>query len=268
MLDIRNHNVLSEDGSLSIIGNTQTFRDKDGNIRIQIGEDAKGDFAFVLYNEGGTGILMDSTGIKESAIADGLIKNNMIADKTIGKEKVDWESAGANTDENGNPIWNAAQITIDNEGVDVKFSSILNELQIISQKTEALSRLVNSIDLYGEQIFTETNGVIAPGFITIFAKCNGDTKVDKWFLDDVENSEYVSQDKSQLMIPNEYMKDKKSILIKAQNSSGTIFDLFSVYKIADNSATDSYTIILTNESLMFSVDSAGYPTTDQSYTSI
>lgn len=266
-IDTNKINVLSEDGSLSIIGNTQTFRDKDGNIRIQIGEDAKGDFTFVLYNEGGTGVLMDSTGIKESAIADGLIKNDMIADKTIGKEKVNWESAGANTDENGNPVWNAAQITIDNEGVDVKFSSILNELQIISQKTEALSRLVNSIDLYGEQIFTETNGVITPGFITIFAKCNGDTKVDKWFLDDVENSEYVSQDKSQLMIPNEYMKDKKLILIKAQNSSGTIFDLFSVYKIADNSAADSYTIILTNESLMFSVDSAGYPTTDQSYTS-
>jgi hypothetical protein len=263
-INTNNINVLSEDGNLSIIGNTQTFRDKHGHVRIQIGEDAKGDFTFVIYNESGNGILMDAAGIKDSAISDGLIKNNMIADNTIGKEKVNWESAGALVDDLGNISWNAAQITVDGKGIDVTFSSILNSLEVISQKTNSLLSQINAIELYGEQIFTETANGILPSLITIFAKCKGDTIIDKWFLDDIENTQYVSQNKLQLMIPSSYMENKTSATVRAQNADGSVYDVFTLYKISDGSA-DPFTIILTNESVLFSVDSAGYPVTDQNY---
>ncbi len=46
-------NIKSDDGGLEIVGNTMQFRDKNGNIRIQIGRDAKDDFTFVLYDETG-----------------------------------------------------------------------------------------------------------------------------------------------------------------------------------------------------------------------
>lgn len=71
--------VTSEDGSVSIKGSTQTFKDSLGNVRLQLGQDALGNFTFVLYDETGSGILIDSTGIKESAIGNGLIKDSMVA---------------------------------------------------------------------------------------------------------------------------------------------------------------------------------------------
>lgn len=71
--------ITSEDGSISIKDGTQTFKDSLGNVRLQLGQDALGDFTFVLYDETGSGILIDSTGIKESAIGNGLIKDSMVA---------------------------------------------------------------------------------------------------------------------------------------------------------------------------------------------
>lgn len=257
-------NILSEDGSLSIVGNTQAFKDKNGNTRIQIGEDAEGNFTFVVYDETGNGVVLDQDGIRESAISDGLIKNDMIADQTIGKEKVNWSDAGASIDENGNPVWNSAQITIDGEGLDVKFSSIVSSINDIKTKTESIEKQIASIDLTGEIIFVESNNLITPNMITIHARCKGTATVDKWFINDIENTEFVSQDKSQLMIPSSYMSDKTSIRVKAQNEDGSIYDSTTVYKVSDNS-NDPYTVILTNESVLFSIDSYGYPTTDQTY---
>ena len=49
-------NVTSDDGRLTIIGNTMQFKDKNGNIRIQIGRDANDDFTFVLYDSTGKGV--------------------------------------------------------------------------------------------------------------------------------------------------------------------------------------------------------------------
>lgn len=91
--------MASTDGGLSIVGNTMQFSDKDGNVRIQIGRDKNNDFTFTLYNEDGTGVLIDDTGIHESAISDGLIKNDMIAEGTIAKDKLGFKVV--DTDENG-----------------------------------------------------------------------------------------------------------------------------------------------------------------------
>ncbi len=80
--------IASDDGGLEIVGITMQFKDKNGVIRIQIGRDTNNNFTFCLYDETGKGILIDSTGIKESAISDGLIVNDMISNGTIGKEKI------------------------------------------------------------------------------------------------------------------------------------------------------------------------------------
>ncbi|MBC5688238.1 hypothetical protein H8S37_04750 [Mediterraneibacter sp. NSJ-55] len=51
--------IISDDGGLSIVGNTMQFKDKNDTVRIQIGRDSNNDFTFVLYDETGKGILID-----------------------------------------------------------------------------------------------------------------------------------------------------------------------------------------------------------------
>ena len=86
-------NIGSEDGAMSISGSLQQFKDADGNIRIQLGKDATGDFTFVLYGADGKGQLINQNGITASAISDGLIVNNMVADNAaISGGKLDINS--------------------------------------------------------------------------------------------------------------------------------------------------------------------------------
>lgn len=72
--------ITSDDGGIKIQGATQQWRDSDGTVRMQAGRDANGDFTFSLFDKTGKGILLDSTGVKPGAIADGLIVNKMVAD--------------------------------------------------------------------------------------------------------------------------------------------------------------------------------------------
>ena len=82
--------ITSDDGGIKIQGATQQWRDADGTVRMQAGLDATGDFTFSLFDKTGKGILLDATGVKEGAIADGLIVNKMVADNAaIAGTKLD-----------------------------------------------------------------------------------------------------------------------------------------------------------------------------------
>ena len=82
--------IASDDGGIRIQGATQQWSDEDGTIRMQAGRDANGDFTFSLFNKTGKGILIDATGVKPDAIADGLIVNKMVSDNAaIAGSKLD-----------------------------------------------------------------------------------------------------------------------------------------------------------------------------------
>lgn len=82
--------IASDDGGIRIQGATQQWSDANGIVRMQAGRDANGDFTFSLFDKTGKGVLIDSTGIKENAIADGLIVNKMVADNAgIAGSKLD-----------------------------------------------------------------------------------------------------------------------------------------------------------------------------------
>lgn len=103
--------IASDDGGIKIVGATQQWTDKDGKIRMQAGRDANGDFTFSLFDASGTGVLIDSTGIKPGAIADGIIVNDMIADNAgISGSKLDITSVinsinGSTSTINSSRIW-------------------------------------------------------------------------------------------------------------------------------------------------------------------
>ena len=143
-------NIVSDDGGMSIVGNTMQFKDKNGHIRIQIGRDSNNDFTFVLYDETGTGVLIDSTGIKESAISDGLINNDMIADHTISKDKLNFQTV--ETDENGNV--DITKIVANGEGLDVQLTHMETTITGIQDQ-------INNLDTssYSLNIFS-TNGLV------------------------------------------------------------------------------------------------------------
>lgn len=82
--------IASDDGGIRIQRATQQWSDTDGTVRMQAGRDANGDFTFSLFDKTGKGILIDATGVKPDAIADGLIVNKMVADNAaIAGSKLD-----------------------------------------------------------------------------------------------------------------------------------------------------------------------------------
>ena len=116
--------IVSDDGGIEIAGNTMQFKDKNNVVRIQIGRDTNDEFTFCLYDETGEGVLIDSTGVHESAISDGLIVNDMIAPETIRKDKLAFNVVEG--DENGN--LDAGKVLINGQGVDIEFQSIRTEI--------------------------------------------------------------------------------------------------------------------------------------------
>lgn len=236
-------NITSDDGGITIVGNTMQFRDKSGTVRIQIGRDETDNFTFVLYDESGTGVLIDSTGIKESAIEDGLIKTDMVADGAITEDKIDKTNITEWTDDEGNKVFDISKFYYGDDKFSVSYDQMVN-------KVEVLEGQVGSIELIGEQIFKSSQGVITPSSITLTAVVRNGVSIGNWYIDNQINTEYVSSDKSTITIPSTYMTDKDSITIKVENSTGSLYDEQTVYLLTDASGADgqaAISVIITSE---------------------
>ena len=238
--------IVADDGGLEIAGNTMQFKDSNGTVRIQIGRDTNNEFTFVLYDESGSGVLIDSTGIHDSAISDGLIKNDMIANSTITEDKLGFYVAKANEDGSVD----IANIKSDGESFEVQYTTFK---ETTTRQLNELNDMVQSIELVGAQAFTETDGVISPSSITINANCINGATISKWYIDNVENTSYVSSDKLSITIPSSYMSDKKSIVVKVECTDTTKYDVMSIYRLVDGS--DAYSVIIeSNKGTLFKGD--------------
>lgn len=126
--------ITSDNGGIEIVGATQQFKDKNNKVRIQMGQDTQGNFNFILRGEDGATTLIDHTGIKEKAIADKLIKSNMVADGAIGEQQINYSSlvTGLNKDTNTQLI-KASKVAIDLTGqsLEVSFNSLKSNLDNI-----------------------------------------------------------------------------------------------------------------------------------------
>lgn len=118
--------ITSSDGSLILNGSLQQFKDKNNKVRIQMGKDAQGNFTFAIFDETGTGTLIDSTGVKANAIGDGLIVNNMINDNAnINGGKLDIDSVVTEVN-NGTTLIKGTKIKLDkeNQTLEVAFNNM------------------------------------------------------------------------------------------------------------------------------------------------
>lgn len=94
--------LISSNGNPSIAfkDSTQQFYDKDGNIRVQIGQDGNGNFNFIVKGTDGKTAMFDENGITQEGIPDSTIIGNMISNDTISKSKLNFPII--ETDKNGN----------------------------------------------------------------------------------------------------------------------------------------------------------------------
>ena len=149
--------IKSDDGGIEIVGATQQFKDKNNKVRIQMGQDIQGNFNFIIRGEDGTTTLIDHTGIKEKAIADDLIKNNMIAQDAIGEKQINYSSfiTGFNKDTNANTI-KSTKIMLNNQNqtLDVAFSQLKTQADGTKSLTESHS---TTIGVMQGQISTAIN---------------------------------------------------------------------------------------------------------------
>ena len=225
------------DGGISIIGNTMQFCDKNGVLRIQIGRDSNNDFTFCLYNADGTGVLIDDKGIHDSAISDGLIRTEMLKNKAVTVAKIDETGLYEWTDENGNKVMDVANMYFGNDKFEVSYNSVKESVKTLSDDLTSLSGKIGMIELYGEQIFkrTQTDNTIVPSSITVSAKCTNGASVNKWYINGVENTSFVSTDNSSITISSDYMASlsEKTLTIKAENSTGELYDLHTLYLLDD-----------------------------------
>lgn len=140
--------IVSDNGGIEIIGATQQFKDRNNKVRIQMGQDAAGNFNFILRGEDGTSTLIDHTGIKPGAIADGLIVNDMIGDGEIGGKKIDISSmvTELNKDTNTSVI-KSSKVQLDTLGqtLDIAFNSLKTQSDNNKSKTESNSTTIGVI---------------------------------------------------------------------------------------------------------------------------
>ena len=139
-VNTNNVTIESENGGIVIADNTQQFKDKNGKVRVQIGQDIKGDFNFGVFDETGTGVLIDATGVKEKALADGIIKDRMIGQGEINGSKIDIDSlvTEVNKDTNTTAI-KGSKILLDTKGqkLDVAFNSLKTQADKTKKQTES-----------------------------------------------------------------------------------------------------------------------------------
>ncbi|ALS17741.1 hypothetical protein [Clostridium butyricum] len=144
-------NIASNDGGLVLANNTIQFSDKDKNVRVQIGQDTKGDFNFIVKGTDGRTVLLDSTGLHEGAISDGLIKTDMIADNSINSNKIDYSSVISGLNADGSNYINASKVAIDLTGqtLDIAFNSIKTIANSANDK-------IDNLNVGGVNLFTGT----------------------------------------------------------------------------------------------------------------
>lgn len=265
-INTNNVNIQSDDGSMLLQGNLQQFKDKAGNVRIQIGKDAKGDFTFVLYDANGKGQLINQNGIQSSdAIKDGLIVNSKVADNAnISGSKLDISSVISSINNNTNTI-KASHIKFDDteQTLDVSFNQLKKTVDTIKNIT-----VDGDLSSVIEQVTTNTTNIgIAQGQIsslisnTTIAKTDGTVTQ----LKDEYNSTKDTVDKHTTTIGK--LETNVNDVTSKQSKLEQSLDGFKM-TVSDTYATkeglnqikesiqnqDGYTIILSKECLVTTCD--------------
>ena len=160
--------IASDDGGIRIQGATQQWSDTDGTVRMQAGRDANGDFTFSLFDKTGKGILIDATGVKPDAIADGLIVNKMVADNAaIAGSKLDIPSVVSAINDSSQSI-KSSRIWFDDQNqslnqiysrMDTNVTEIRSTASSAASKADAASETAGEAAKTAQQALSVLSGI-------------------------------------------------------------------------------------------------------------
>ena len=213
----------SEDGGMLITGSTQQFTDKNGNVRIQIGKDATGDFTFILYGEDGQGQLINQNGITATAIGDGLIVNNMINDNAaISGSKLDISSVITQINSDNSTTIESSKIHLDgqNQSLEVAFNSLKTQVDTIQDVT-----ISGDLTAVIEQVQTNTTKIEANA-ASISTLISEDSVIKKQ-VTDLENNVIESNNtlNSKYTSLNQSLEGFKTSVADTYATKSTVNDL-------------------------------------------
>ena len=264
-INTNNVSIQSDDGSMLLQGNLQQFKDKAGNVRIQIGKDAKGDFTFVLYGTDGKGQLINQNGIQSSdAIKDGLIVDSKVADNAnIQAGKLDINSLFTVINNDGSHTIKGTKIYLDDKNQTLE--AAFNQL---STKVDTIKGLDGDVGKLVEQVSANTTNIkVAQGQISQLISNTTITKTDGTVtqLKDEYNSTKDTVDKHTTTIGKleTNVKDVTSKQSKLEQSlDGFKLTVSDTYATKDGlnqikesiQNLDGYTIILSKECLVTTCD--------------
>lgn len=160
--------VASGDGGFVLQGNTMQFYDDDGNVMLQIGQDAQGNYDFVVFDADGQGRLFDSSGIKPVAIPEEIIVNDMIAMPSSTSEGIDPRKLNINSlyqllndDGSGGSI-NASRIYFNEEQQTLNqiYSQLSNSLRTVENNQTSVVDKANTAEAAAQQAIDTSNRAI------------------------------------------------------------------------------------------------------------
>ena len=236
------------DAGMKLVGNTMQFYNNEGQIGIQLGYDTEGNPNLIICDKSGN-VMLDGAGLHEAIVPDKFIKSNMVGKSAIKQENLDLTNIQEWRDINGTPVFDISKFKYNDEEFSQSYESY-------TKKVEHLSTMVDSIELIGSQVFTQSkDGTITPDSITIKAIAKNNASVSKWLIDGTIITSGIAADNLSINIPSSMLKNKKSILLRAETSSGSIYDEFSLYKVMDGE--DAVSVFLSNENCSFASTYSG-----------
>ena len=161
--------ISSDNGAIRIEDSTQVWKDANGNVRMQAGLDANGDFTFSIYDETGTGILIDSTGVKDGAIADNLVTERMMSDNSVSTAtiqnnaitagKIDWSSFSEYVNAEGSNVIDISEFIVNEGGLSYKLGTLLTKVDDLEKQTNISVVIETSSVIYEDTAITLTGHV-------------------------------------------------------------------------------------------------------------
>lgn len=160
-----------KDGSASIsfLGATQQFYDSEGNVRVQIGQSADGDFNFMVVGSDGTTAIFNADGITSAAVPDGLIVDSMVSDNAhIQGGKIDMQSL---IEEINGSEYKLKTSTLvydeDGQSLTLKFEELINNVDGLKETVENHGTSLEVINgqisskIWQDDITTATAGLVS-----------------------------------------------------------------------------------------------------------
>lgn len=153
-----NMRILSENGMMIMNGETLqifgTNADGEQYVAIQLGYDAEAKPSLIICDENGA-VMLDGQGLHENIVPTGLIKNDMIANGAISKDKLDFTAI----EENPDGSIDVAEVYVNGEGIYSKYVTISDDVTQLStglkqQKTE-ISGVRRDVDAANKAITDE-----------------------------------------------------------------------------------------------------------------